>query len=80
MALSSRFLISLIDEYTTPALTDLTASGTWPILAGATPAAMAMSVRVHCWPPKQRASVVNRKATLSGPTETPCCNYSETIS
>ena len=60
-------------EYTVEGLIELRALGVLAILAGATPAAMATSVRVHCRPPKQRAASVNRNATLSGPTETQCC-------
>ena len=73
MADSSLLRISLIAKYTVAALMELSASGVLAISTGATPAAMATSVRVHCRPPKQRAASVNRKATLSGPIETLCC-------
>ena len=48
MADSSLLRISLMAKYTVAALMELSASGVLAISTGATPAAMATSVRVHC--------------------------------
>ena len=59
MMASTFLLISLMVAYTIAGCSEARASSVVQMVRGATPAAMAMSVVVHCWPPKHRASEVS---------------------
>ena len=61
MMFSSFFLISLMVAYTIAGCREASAKAPSAVqmVCGATPAAMATSVVVHCWPPKHRAFEVS---------------------
>ena len=80
MAASNMSRMLLIATYTRLGLRRCTAawhSSLTQMFPGATPEAIATSVAVHCWAPKERVSEVSRQLTLVGPTWTQPCEERE---